>query len=238
MVEGILNKIILWGVLILFILAIIFIFYSPAKGFMGKLGRLALGAERFLPVETQKETGKKQNQQVPQETIDAQQEFANTIKNMLSRQTNNQFCQTDVELTRLKDYELQLSQNDGLNIRITKKLKEGNTYVNNIKIDNAKICVLDSSKVFNCNILKKQQCNQQDYYEQANFVNIASEKITANGKTTPMANTLIRIGQTNNICFVRTISPVPGMQECNPEYNIIDETCLAYLKKNNIMPSC
>ena len=52
--EKVLGKIILWASLIIFVIIFFFVFYSPAEGFMGKIAKLALGAERHLPVEPQK----------------------------------------------------------------------------------------------------------------------------------------------------------------------------------------
>ena len=52
--ESVLNKIILWVTLIFFVILFFFVFYGSGQGLMGKIAKLALGAERFLPVESQK----------------------------------------------------------------------------------------------------------------------------------------------------------------------------------------
>ena len=72
MVESkILGKIATWLLIMLFIVIFIFAFYSPAEGFMGKIAKLALSAERFLPVEPSKEL--KQDESLPQSTISTQE---------------------------------------------------------------------------------------------------------------------------------------------------------------------
>ena len=55
MAEGLFNKIILWALLGLFIVIFLFIFYGPKEGFMGKIANLALGVEKYLPIQSQRE---------------------------------------------------------------------------------------------------------------------------------------------------------------------------------------
>lgn len=56
MAEKLLEKLSTWILLALFAALLIFAFYSPAKGFMGKIGKAALGvAESFMPTEPARE---------------------------------------------------------------------------------------------------------------------------------------------------------------------------------------
>ena len=77
MAEGVLNKIILWGLLILFIFIFLFALYNPREGFMGKIAKLALSAERFLPTEPSKEL--KADESLPQAVIKVQKTFIEQI---------------------------------------------------------------------------------------------------------------------------------------------------------------
>ena len=236
MAEGILNKIIVWILIALFLVIFIFVFYSPGEGLMAKIANLALGAQRFLPVEPQKNVV--QNQQLPESAVTAQNNFIDSIKNAMSTSSDKKFCLVKFDISGLKDYDMQLVNNNGvMTSRIVKKSGDGNVFLNPTKLDNANICIFNHVKIFDCDLQSSQGCQEKNYYNDVSIITAGYGKITADVKTSSSLPVLIKIGKTNNICFVRTAT-VRGGEPCDRTQRIIDDQCLAYLQEKKIINPC
>ena len=205
---------------------------------MSKIANLALGAQRFLPVEPQKNVV--QNQELPNSVVTAQNNFINSIKNAMSSLSDKKLCLVKFDMSGLKDYDMQLANNNGeLTSRLVKKSGQGNIFLNPITLSNSKVCLFNHVKIFDCDLKSPQNCKESDYYSDANVITAGDGEITAEGKTSASLPVLIKIGKTNNFCFIRTAGfPGTETEPCDKNQKIINNKCLDYLQEKKIINEC
>lgn len=226
MAEGIWNKIITWVLLVLFIIFFIFIFYSPADGFMGKIANLALGAERFLPAEPNKEV--KQDESLPQATLDVQKRFMQDI----SKQIDKGECLLPIgSLSGLGDFKMEISNFDGNIVsRINKPVGEGEIKLNQQTSEQKiHVCIIDSGAFYDCYLNPTKTDCENQLYQEINSVQITKDKIIIDGKSYDYDDNAMFKPENNKVCFIPTYGSLnPG---CRANEIAIDKSCLTKLAK-------
>ena len=243
MAEGIWNKIILWSILLLFVFIFLFALYSKDNGFMSKIAKLALSAERFLPVEPNKEV--KQDETLPQEAINTQKTFMQEI----SQNRDKEKCLVKFSgLSGLGDLRMELSNYEGINSRIEKPVgNEGGVKLNPMTTSDTQlnICVINPEP-FYCYFNKQANCPQQ-LYNKIDTIAITKDSIIINGNSYALGQGFLFKPDKNNLCFIpvhsytgdiwyKVVWQVFTKWGCDASKNTIDDDCLAIIQKN--IPLC
>jgi len=242
MAEGILNKIILWAILLLFLFIFAFALYSKS-GLISKIANLALGAERFLPTEPSKEV--KADESLPQTAINTQKTFMEEI----TRHKDNGKCLlTFSSLSGLNDFKMELTNYNGVISRIEKPIgKEGIIRLNPIQIKDEKlqVCVINAESFYECYIGPQRICTKQ-LYNTINSVEISKDDIIINKNTYTLTKDILFKPDKDKVCFIPIhsstgdswykIYQVFTKWGCDVSKNTIDDDCLNIIKSH--IPEC
>lgn len=220
MAEGVLNKIILWGLLILFILIFLFAFYSKT-GFMSKIANLALGAERFLPVEPNKEV--RQDESLPQSVTSAQKVFMQDLTNYIDKER----CLLPFRsLAGLEDYKMEVLNLD--NKVISTIENPAGIKLNRLSTDKEmQLCVADADSFFGCYLaIQERDCSKQ-LYRDLDSIYITKDYLTQYSLFKPAKN---------RACIVPLkIPPSSNMGGCYVYEDALTYDCLEQIKN---IPLC
>ena len=225
MAEGVLNKIILWALFILFLFVFLFVFYRPAGGLMSKIASLALGVEKYLPVEPNKEL--KQDDSLPQVTLDVQKKFMQDI----SQQIDKGECLLSIEsLSGLGDFKMEVSNFDGNVVSIINKpAGEGEIKLNQQTSEQKiQFCIIDSKAFYDCYLNPTQTDCENQLYKEINSVQITKDNIIINGKSYDYDKIALFKPEDGKVCFIPTYSNGPG---CNANDLAIQDSCLPKLPR-------
>lgn len=242
MAEGIWNKITLLGLLILFISIFTFAFYSKT-GLMSKIASLALGAERFLPVEPRKEV--KPDESLPNAVTNTQRTFIEEI---------SKFPETEkcllmfTTLNDLGDYRMELSSYEGKVISKIEKLlsKEGGIKLSPVETKDNKlqVCVMEPEVFYDCYIGPQRTCKKL-LYTTLDVVKISKDGIMLKDDNYKLSQLLFK-PEKDKVCFVPIHSStgdnwykfwqVFSKWGCDVSKNTIDDDCLRLIK--NEIPEC
>ena len=222
MAEGIWNNIITWAILILFVVLFIFIFYSPAEGFMGKISKLALGVQRWLPFAPQEEL--KKDEYLPQATIDVQKAFMNDIS--MYRDKGN--CLLPInDISGLERYKMEISNYQGIMSRIEKPAGEGIIKLSPIEINDKElhVCIIEPKAFYDCYLNPaKKDCTKQ-IYKSTDIVEITKDDILIDGENYDLLNTFMFKPDKDNVCFIPLRSGF--LTACSADKYSLDKDCIS-----------
>lgn len=231
MAEGVLNKIITWALIILFILIFLFVFYSPAEGFMGKIAKLALGAERFLPVEPNKEV--RQDESLPQLTTSTQNVFMEDLTKYIDKEK----CLLPFgSLAGLDNYKMQVSNFEN---RITSRIENSNGIkLNPLSTDkNLQICVVDPEAFFGCYLSTQidRDCSRQ-LYRTLDSVYITKDNVIIDENHYELTQYFLFKPTKDKVCFIPLyVPPSSTISGCYVVKDTITYECLDRIKE---IPLC
>lgn len=234
MAESIWESTIFWVLLILFFIIFIFVFYSPAEGFMGKVAKLALAVEKLLPVEPSKQV--KQDTSLPQSTTDTQKRFMEEI----SKYYDKEKCVLSFSsLEGLGDYKMELSSYES---KVTSRiLGKDERKLNPIDTGDKelKMCVINAKAFYNCYLSDNKDCTQ-NLYREKDFIQLTKNRILIDENTYRLAQGLLFKPTKNDVCFIPIyifqLTIYPQKWGCDASENMIDEACLEKIKQK--IPSC
>ena len=226
MAEGVLNKIILWALLIIFLLIFLFAFYSP-QGFISKIANLALGAERFLPLEPKKEI--KANEQLSQEAIDAQEKLMQEFSNYADKDN----CTLSLSsLSKLGDLRIDLSNDNGITSRIEKPVgKEGGVKLNIVKKEGLTFCVLDPKAFYDCYLGKQNKDCTKTIYDEYEAVQLTKDKIIIGTSSHSLGEGILFKPTKDRVCFVPVHSGFLTWFGCEAKEYTLDNDCIKLMQK-------
>ena len=240
MAEGVLSKVVVWGLLILFLLIFMFAFLNPKYGLIQKVAKIALGAERFLPDEPQKEVT--QDDSLPSSAISAQERFINEIS-QYSEQSNCLLEFSDV--AGLQDTKLELINYEGrISTRIEKisgKEETGTIKLSPISIENKlQVCAINPGSFYQCSIEKNtNQCNE---YTSIDSVSLSKDSVKIGENQYPYAKGILFKPQKDRICFIPLHSYTGDSWYrfwqaftrfgCDASKSTLDDNCVEQFKKN------
>lgn len=229
MAEGVLNKIILWGLLILFMLVFLFAIYSKT-GFMSKIANLALGAERFLPVEPNKEV--KQDESLPQLAINAQKAFMDDLTNYIDKE---KCLLTFRGLGGLDDYKMEVSNFENKVVsRII--LPDGRLGSPSETKEGIQICVVDPEAFFGCYLSTQiyRDCSRQ-LYRTLDSVYLTKDNILLYGANYELSQNLFKPAK-DKVCLIQLyVLPSSAISGCYVFKDAITYECLDRIKE---IPLC
>lgn len=246
MVESkILGKIATWLLIVLFIVIFIFAFYSPAEGFMGKIAKLALSAERFLPIEPTKEV--KQDESLPPSTINTQEAFMNDITSYADKEE----CMLNLRsLSGLEDSKMEVVNFEGKVIsRIEKPVgKEGGIKLNPIDTNDKKlqICTINPEAFYDCYLNEQKKDCKKELFKTLNLIHLTKDSIIIDGNSYTLGQGILFKPKKDKVCFIPVHSStgdswykiwqVFTKWGCDASKGTIDDDCLAIVK--NKIPLC
>jgi len=230
MAEGILNKIVLWGILLLFIFIFFFAFYSKDSGFISKIGKLALSAERFLPVEPSKEV--KQDETLPQEAINTQKAFMQEV----SQYRDKGECTIQSSgFSGLGNLIMELSNYEGINSRIKKSVgEEGGKSLNHMTTSDTKlsICVINPTTFFNCYLNPTKKDCSFEVHQTYSIIELTKDSIIINRKKFGLAQSLLYKPDKDNVCLIPLHSSFATAPGCDANEDSLDESCIPKIQSN------
>ena len=226
------NKFILWGFLLLFIIIFFGAFYGPA-GLLQKIANIALSAERFIPDKPIQEL--RHDESLPQATLNTQQKFIGEV----SAYDNIGNCLLSFSsLTNLGDSKLELVNGDGfIQVRIEKpsgKEKTGGIGLNVKDIDdkNLQVCVIDSKPFYDCHLSGNNDCRRRTY-KIFDRVRVVKDEIIFddNSRETIMDQILFK-PENDKICFIPTHKGLFTSIGCDAKEDTIDNDCIEEINEN------
>ncbi len=244
MAEEMLNKLVLWAILIIFIIIFIFVFYNPKEGFMGKVSKLALAVERFLPFGRGEQV--KPDTSLQQSTITAQERF---MKEFSSYYDKEKCLLSFSSLADLEKFSMELSNYDG---KVTSRIEKSTGSEAGMKLnpvssgDNElRMCVISAEAFYNCYLAGSKDCTKITYSEK-NFVKLTKDSITIDGNAYTLGQGLLFKPEKSKVCFIPVHKSTGDSWYkfwqiftkwgCEAGKSTIDDDCLEKIKKE--IPSC
>ena len=234
MAEGIWDNIIKWTILILFVVLFIFILYNPAEGFMGKISKLALGVQKYLPITPQKEI---RQESLPDAIVNAQKSFMGEI----SAFSDKEKCLFTINrLASLGNYRLALSNYEGVVSRIEKPVsKEGSIKLNPLKTENEKleVCVIAPKAFHDCYLnpakaYAKTGCTEQIYNDVKQVIITKNSIIINEDEVEYELSTIAFKPSKDKVCFI----PLHKLGGCDAKEASIGDDCVG--KMPFLITSC
>ena len=211
---------------------ILWVMFNPTSGKLSSLSRLVLGLETNIP--NKEEPIITKQPQIPQNIIAAQTSITNTIKTSLTKSSNKNLCLVKIDLGSLQDYGMVMTNNNGINTRILSKEYSGQSRANLITVPNAKICQLNT-QFFDCITGDMAPCAYNQLVKPLGSIEIYSDSAVVNGNKIPVMDSLMRIGNSENICIISEEQSTSG---CDRTKKIIGKGCINELISQNKLANC
>ena len=243
MTEGILGKIIEWGLLLLFLFVIMFALLNPKFGLIQKIGKVSLSFERFLPDSPNKDVAA--DQSLPKQATSTQQKFLNEISDYSDK--GNCLLRFS-DLSGLEDTKLELVNFEGkISSRIQKPTGQaatGGIKLNPIQTEKElQLCKINADELYNCCLKDNgatdcSKCGSR-IYSTISSVLLSNDKIaltSLQGGEHNYAKGLIFKPTADRICFIPTYSGWFTKIGCDASGDRMDDDCISDIEKK--IPSC
>lgn len=227
MAESIFGKIIEWGLLILFLLVIMFALLNPKFGLLQKIGKASLAFERFLPDSPNKDVAA--DQSLPKDAISVQQRFINEISAYPEREK----CLLIIsDISGLEDTKLELSTFEG---KISSRIqKPSGQKLNPIMTEKEiQLCKINAKQLYDCCLKEGSgDCNNcgSGIYMTISSAVLSNDKIaltSLQGGEYDYAKGLAFKPAKDRVCFIPTYSGWLTSRGCDAEGDRLDDDCIS-----------